>query len=39
MKRGLMGEDPILYEKIKEITRPDKNSLAQGGPQDDTEVT
>jgi hypothetical protein len=38
MRRGLMGEDKALYKEIEKIVRPDKNSLAQGERQDDTEV-
>jgi hypothetical protein len=38
MRRGLMGEDTELYDELQKITRPQKGSLAQGEPQDDTEV-
>jgi hypothetical protein len=37
MRRGLMGEDRVLYENILERTRPNK-SLAQGESQDNSEV-
>jgi hypothetical protein len=38
MRRGLMGEDTDLYDELQKIIRPQKGSLAQGEPQDDTEV-
>jgi F420-0:gamma-glutamyl ligase-like protein len=38
MRRGLMGEDTELYDELQKITRPKKGSLAQGEPQDDTQV-
>ena len=37
MRRGLMGEDKALYNRIKQITRP-SGSIAQGESQNDTEV-
>jgi hypothetical protein len=38
MQSGLMGEDAVFYEKVREITRPDKDSLAQGKSSDDIGV-
>jgi hypothetical protein len=37
MRRGLMGEDKALYDRIEKITRP-SGSIAQGESQNDTEV-